>query len=70
MNTIELEKKMLDANKSNKQMAKALNISDSAWYRKKIGKTFFNAKEIKEIADLLHLDMNEVNCIFFSMILS
>lgn len=70
MNTVELEKKMLDGNKSNKQMAKALNISDSAWYRKKTGKTLFNAKEIKEISNLLNLDLEEINGIFFSLVLS
>lgn len=70
MNTIELEKKMLDAKKSNSEMAKELNLSSSAWYRKKTGKSYFNALEIKKISNILHLNFDDINSIFFNFVLS
>ena len=70
MNTIELEKKMLDAQKNNSEMAKELELSSSAWYRKKTGKSYFNALEIKKISKILNLNFEEVNSIFFNFVLS
>lgn len=65
VNKKELEKHMIESDVTNVEMAKRLNISDSAWYRKKTGVTQFDAREIREVAKVLNLNEKEIMSIFF-----
>ena len=66
MNTIALEKNMLDCRIKDIQLIKALQISPSAYYRKKRGETEFTRPEIQTMISELMLNSAETMDIFFS----
>ena len=65
MNLIELRQKMIEKNKSNKELAFELGISRSAMQRKLSGKTQFSQSELKVLISILQLSKAEILYIFF-----
>ena len=66
MNWIMLEAKTKERGLTNEDVAKALNIDSSTYYRKKRGETDFYRREIRLIRKLLCLSSEEVDSIFFN----
>ena len=66
MNWIMLEAKTKELGLTNEDVAKALNIDPSTYYRKKRGETDFYRREIRLIRKLLCLSPEEVDSIFFN----
>lgn len=66
MNIPLLEMKMKQANRSNEDIAKRLNIDPATFYRKKKGDTEFTRKELQGIRAELCLTQDEVDAIFFT----
>ena len=67
MNSIALKQKMLEKQKSNKDIAESLGISRSAIQRKLAGETEFDRTEMKKLISVLQLSKDEVMSIFFDM---
>lgn len=65
LNILALKQKMLEKDKSNKEIAAQLHISRSAIQRKLAGESEFDRKEIKQLINILHLTNEEVMFIFF-----
>lgn len=65
MNILALRQKMLEKDKTNKEIAVQLHISRSAIQRKLAGETEFDCKEIKQLINILQLTNEEVMYIFF-----
>lgn len=65
MNVYLLEMKMKQANKTNEEVAKALNIDPATFYRKKKGESDFLRTEIQKIRNVLNLTSEDVDTIFF-----
>ena len=65
MNLIALRQKMIEKNKSNKELAFELGISRSAMQRKLSGKTQFSQSELKVLISILQLSKAEILYIFF-----
>lgn len=65
MNLIALRQKMIEKNKSNKELAFELGISRSAMQRKLSGKTQFSQSELKVLISILQLSKDEILYIFF-----
>lgn len=59
-----LKAKCVELNVSSDELAKALNISVSTYYRK-LSKNTFTVKEVSDIADYLNLSNDDVLHIFF-----
>ena len=67
VNSIALKQKMLEKQKSNKDIAESLGISRSAIQRKLAGETEFDRTEMKKLISVLQLSKDEVMSIFFDM---
>lgn len=67
MNLIALRQKMIEKNKSNKELAFELGISRSAMQRKLFGKTQFSQSELKALISILQLSKAEILYIFFDV---
>lgn len=65
MNAIALKQKMLEKQKTNKDIAEFLGISRSAIQRKLSGETEFDRTEMKKLISVLQLSKDEVMSIFF-----
>ncbi len=65
MNLIKLKQKMLEKQKSNKDLAFELGISRSAIQRKLAGEVQFSQGELKILIKILALSNEEVMNIFF-----
>lgn len=65
MNLIALRQKMIEKNKSNKELAFELGISRSAMQRKLSGKIQFSQSELKVLISILQLSKAEILYIFF-----
>ena len=65
MNLIALRQKMIEKNKSNKELAFELGISRSAMQRKLSGNTQFSQIELKVLISILQLSKAEILYIFF-----
>ena len=65
MNLIALRQKMIEKNKSNKELAFELGISRSAMQRKLSGKTQSSQSELKVLISILQLSKAEILYIFF-----
>ena len=60
-----IKAKMIEKNKSNKELAFELGISRSAMQRKLSGKTQFSQSELKVLISILQLSKAEILYIFF-----
>ncbi len=65
-NENKLRGKMAEKRYSVNDLAKALGINYSTFYRKSIGKSEFTRSEIQRIADILHLSIQDIQDIFFT----
>ena len=65
MNLIALKQKMIEKNKTNKDLAFELGISRSAIQRKLSGEVQFTQSELKTLILILELSTKEVMFIFF-----
>ncbi len=65
MNTPELRAAVARSGKTNRELAKSLGLSETAFYNKVGGQTQFKNSEIKKLAELLGLSLEAVNVIFF-----
>ncbi len=66
LNLIKLKQKMLEKQKSNKDLAFELGISRSAIQRKLSGEVQFSQGELKILIQILSLSDEEVMSIFFN----
>lgn len=66
----ELRVKLARENVSNRELAAQISLSEQALYNKMNGVTEFKNSEIKRIAEVLHLSLDEVNAIFFDGIVN
>lgn len=66
INRNKLKGKMVEMDISVGAMSEKLNISPVTFYRKTIGESEFTQSEIKKIAEVLSLTMQEVKDIFFA----
>ena len=65
MNWILLEAKTKEHGLTNEDVANALNIAPTTYYRKKRGETDFYREEIQKIRKKLELSSSDVDAIFF-----
>lgn len=65
MNTKELKKAMIDANKTAKDCANVLGITESTFSRKMSGQAEFWSREIVDLAHALNLSIPQIMAIFF-----
>ncbi len=65
MNYPELRASIARAGVSNRKISEFLGISEQALYNKMQGETEFKGSEIKGLANILCLSMEDVNNIFF-----
>ena len=65
MNIVALKQKMIEMNKSNKDLSFELGISRSAILRKLSGTVQFSQGELKILIKVLNLSKDEVMTIFF-----
>lgn len=65
MNQPELRAAVARAGITNRELSLNLQISEQAFYNKIKGQTEFKNSEIKKLAELLNLSMDDVNAIFF-----
>ena len=65
MNWILLEAKTKEHGLTNEDVANALNIGPTTYYRKKRGETDFYREEIQKIRKILELSSSDVDAIFF-----
>lgn len=65
MNIPELRASIARAGVSNRHLSEKLGISEQAFYNKMQGCSEFKGSEIKKMAGILCLSMEEVNTIFF-----
>lgn len=67
MNSAELKAEIARAGKTYRSLARALNISEQAFYNKLNGETEFKASEIKTLTRELGLTSEAINYIFFGI---
>lgn len=65
MNSPEFRAAVARSGRTNRELAKSLGLSETAFYNKVGGQTQFKNSEIKKLAELLSLSMASVNAIFF-----
>lgn len=65
MNVAELRASIARAGVTNRKIAAELGLSEQALYNKMQGESEFKSSEIKKMANLLSLSMQDVNLIFF-----
>lgn len=65
MNYLKLSAQMTEKGITKRDVALQLNVSEQALYNKLKGLTEFKNSEIKTLASMLDLSMNDVNLIFF-----
>lgn len=65
MNSPEFRAAVARSGKTNRELAKSLGLSETAFYNKVGGQTQFKNSEIKKLTELLGLSMKSVNEIFF-----
>lgn len=65
LNIVALKQKMIEMNKSNKDLSFELGISRSAIQRKLSGTVQFSQGELKILIKVLNLSKDEVMAIFF-----
>ena len=65
MNCPELRASIARAGITNRKAAETLGLSEQAFYNKIQGETEFKGSEIKRLANLLGLSLDDVNAIFF-----
>lgn len=65
MNTLLLEMKTKENGKTNASIAKAIDVDQTTYYRKRKGLSEFTRKEIQAIRKELDLTDKEVDQIFF-----
>ena len=65
MNFPELRAAIARVGITNRRLAEYLGLSEQAFYNKIQGETEFKGSEIKGLAKILHLSMQDVNAIFF-----
>lgn len=65
MNCPELRASIARAGVSNRKLSGFLGISEQAFYNKMQGNSEFKSSEIKKLANILCLSMEDVNNIFF-----
>lgn len=70
MNIPELRASIARIGISNRRLSKTLGISEQAFYNKIQGNTEFKGSEIKKMADILGLSLEEVNNIFFDSVVN
>ena len=70
MNTAELRAALARKGLTNREVSARLNISEQAFYNKVNGNTEFKNSEIKLLAQILGLSMEDVNIIFFGSIVN
>lgn len=66
MNLIALKQKMLEKQRSNKDLSELLDISRSATQRKLSGESEFSRAEVKTLIEVLELSNEDVMLIFFN----
>ena len=66
MNSAELKAAIARTNITYRAIAARLGISEQAFYNKMNGKTEFKNSEIVKLTDMLSLNQNAVNLIFFN----
>lgn len=66
MNKDELKAQIVRKNKTANQLCAAIGISRTAWFRKLNGKSQFTLKEVVDIREVLDLDDEQTNIIFFN----
>lgn len=64
-NTIELKYAILKAKKTNKSLANDLGMNENTFAKKLYNKSEFKASEISTLANVLGLDEEQKNKIFF-----
>ena len=64
MNSPEFRAAVARSGRTNRELAKSLGLSETAFYNKVGGQTQFKNSEIKKLAELLSLSMASVNAIF------
>lgn len=67
MNAAELRASIARSGITNRKIASELGVSEQALYNKMQGESEFKSSEIKKMANLLSLSMNDVNLIFFDL---
>ena len=70
MNCPELRASIARAGVTNRKLAEVLGLSEQAFYNKIQGETEFKGSEIKRLATVLNLSMNEIDIIFFDRIVN
>ena len=65
MNFPELRAAIARVGITNRRLPEYLGLSEQAFYNKIQGETEFKGSEIKGLAKILHLSMQDVNAIFF-----
>ena len=65
MNATELRAAIARAGVTNRKIAEAIGISEQALSNKLRGTAEFKGSEIKKLADILRLNLDAVNLIFF-----
>lgn len=66
MNSILLDYKAKQAGLSVSDVANALGVDESTYYRKRSGKTEFTRNEIRLLKNLLKLSSEEMDAFFFA----
>ena len=66
MDKIAFKHKVIDCGLSYVGIAKRLGINEATLYRKLNDQSEFTRLEIRELSDLMHLSMDEINAIFFN----
>lgn len=66
MNSILLDYKAKQAGLSVANVASALGVDESTYYRKRSGKTDFTRNELRLLKNLLRLSSDEMDAIFFA----
>ena len=67
MNAAELRASIARSGITNRKIATELGLSEQALYNKMQGESEFKSSEIKKMANLLSLSMNDINLIFFDL---
>ena len=70
MNYPELRASIARAGITNRKLAEQLGLSGQAFYNKIHGDTEFKGSEIKCLARVLNLSMQDVNTIFFDQVVN
>lgn len=65
MNATELRAAIARAGVTNRKIAEAIGISEQALSNKLKGTVEFKGSEIKKLADILRLNLDAINLIFF-----